>query len=78
MGLCKLLGTLRCLQDAKLVHLTRVSIQGYELALSASWDRLKKLKLLGGLRYLLSSGLLQMLKARGCRIRWVDKPLVLG
>ncbi|XP_038974118.1 F-box/LRR-repeat protein 3 [Phoenix dactylifera] len=78
MGLCKLLGTLRCLQDAKLVHLMRVSIEGYELALRASWDRLKKLKLLGGLRHFLSPGLLQMLKARGCRIRWVDKPLVLG
>ncbi|KAG1365263.1 putative F-box/LRR-repeat protein 3 [Cocos nucifera] len=73
-GLCKLLGSLRCLQDAKLVHLTRVSVEGYEIALRASWDRLKKLKLLSGLRHFLSPGLLQMLKARGCRIRWVDKP----
>ncbi|KAG1326269.1 putative F-box/LRR-repeat protein 3 [Cocos nucifera] len=78
VGLCKLLGTLRCLQDAKLVHLTRVSIEGYEFALRASWDRLKKLKLLGGLRHFLTPGLLQMLKARGCRIRWVDKPLLFG
>lgn len=74
VGLCKLLGTLRCLQDAKLVHLTRVSVEGYEIALRASWDRLKKLKLLSGLRHFLSPGLLKMLKARGCRIRWVDKP----
>ncbi|XP_010931686.1 F-box/LRR-repeat protein 3 [Elaeis guineensis] len=74
VGLCKLLGSLRCLQDAKLVHLTRVSVEGYEIALRASWDRLKKLKLLSGLRHFLSPGLLQMLRARGCRIRWVDKP----
>ncbi|XP_020101754.1 F-box/LRR-repeat protein 3-like isoform X1 [Ananas comosus] len=76
LGLCNLLGTLRCLQDVKLVHLSWVSIEGFELALRASCGRLKKLKLLSGLQEVLSPELLQMLQSRGCRIRWVDKPLV--
>ncbi|CAL9069300.1 unnamed protein product [Musa banksii] len=75
MGLCNLLGSLKCLQDVKLVHLTQVPVEGFESALRASGGRLKKLKLLTGLRHLLSPGLIQMLQARGCRIRWVDKPL---
>lgn len=68
---------MRCLQDVKLVHLTRVSLEGFELALRSCWDRLKKIKLCCGLKYLLSLELIQILQARGCRIRWVDKPLVL-
>ncbi|URD79708.1 F-box LRR-repeat protein 3 [Musa troglodytarum] len=75
MGLCNLLSSLKCLQDVKLVHLTRVPVEGFESALRASGGRLKKLKLLTGLRHLLSPGLIQMLQAWGCRIRWVDKPL---
>ncbi|RLM58006.1 hypothetical protein C2845_PM18G12310 [Panicum miliaceum] len=76
LGLCHLLGTLRCLQDVKMVHLSWVSIEGFEMALRASCGRLKKLKLLGGLRSVLSPELLQMLQACGCRVRWLDKPLV--
>ncbi|KAI0518631.1 hypothetical protein KFK09_006067 [Dendrobium nobile] len=76
LGLCKLLGSLRCLQDAKLVQLSGVSVEGFEFALRASRCKLKKLKLVSALRKLLSPGLLQMLQARGCRIRWVDKPLL--
>ncbi|XP_073008896.1 F-box/LRR-repeat protein 3 isoform X1 [Typha latifolia] len=76
LGLCNLLGSLRCLQDVKLVHLSWVSIEGFELALRASCGKLKKLKLLSGLRDVLSSELLQMLQTHGCRIRWVNKPLV--
>uniref|UniRef100_A0A1D1XKH7 F-box/LRR-repeat protein 3 n=1 Tax=Anthurium amnicola TaxID=1678845 RepID=A0A1D1XKH7_9ARAE len=78
VGICVLLGSLRCLQDAKLVHLSRVSLVGFELALRAACERMKKLKLLTGLRYLLSQELLQGLQARGCRIRWVDKSPVVG
>ncbi|KAF8392668.1 hypothetical protein HHK36_023017 [Tetracentron sinense] len=70
VGLCMLMGNLRCLQDAKLVLLTHVSLEGFELVLRASCDRLKKVKLLGTLRYLLSPELLQTLQARGCKIRW--------
>ncbi|KAK1319419.1 hypothetical protein QJS10_CPB04g00884 [Acorus calamus] len=73
VGLCILLGGLRCLQDVKMVHLSHVTVEGFEIALRASWDRLKKLKLLNGLRHLLSPGLVQILQARGCRIRWVIK-----
>jgi len=76
LGLCHLLGSLRCLQDVKMVHLSWVSIEGFEMALRAACGRLKKLKLLGGLRSVLSTELLQMLQACGCRVRWVDKPLV--
>ena len=60
----------------KMVHLSWASIEGFEMALRASCGRLKKLKLLGGLRSVLSPELLQMLQASGCRVRWVDKPLV--
>ncbi|KAJ3681366.1 hypothetical protein LUZ60_015855 [Juncus effusus] len=76
LGLCHLLGSLRCLQDVKMVHLSWVSIEGFELALRASCGKLKKVKLLGGLQDVLSPELLQTLQARGCRIRWVNKPLV--
>ncbi|XP_077218584.1 uncharacterized protein LOC143852846 isoform X1 [Tasmannia lanceolata] len=76
-GLRILVGNLKCLQDTKLVHLTRVSLEGFELTLRSCSDRLKKVKLLTSLKYLLSLELLQMLQARGCTLRWVDKPLVL-
>ncbi|CAN6223075.1 unnamed protein product [Urochloa humidicola] len=76
LGLCHLLGSLRCLQDVKMVHLSWVSIEGFEMALGASCGKLKKLKLLGGLRSVLSPELLQMLQACGCRLQWVDKQLV--
>ncbi|XP_058084376.1 F-box/LRR-repeat protein 3 isoform X1 [Magnolia sinica] len=76
-GLYALLGNLECLMDVKLVHITRASPQGFELALRACCDRLKKVKLPGSLKHLLSLELIQTLQARGCRIRWIDKPLVL-
>ncbi|KAE9448192.1 hypothetical protein C3L33_19910, partial [Rhododendron williamsianum] len=70
VGLCMLVGNLSRLQDAKLVNLTNVSIQGFELALRACCVRLKKVKLLASLGFLLSPEILDTLKARGCRIRW--------
>ncbi|KAF6141243.1 hypothetical protein GIB67_024327 [Kingdonia uniflora] len=76
-GLCMAMGNLKCLQDAKLVHLTHVSVDGYEVVLRASCDKLKKVKLLGTLKHLLSSELLLILQARGCTIRWIEKDLVL-
>ncbi|KAG2621318.1 hypothetical protein PVAP13_3NG248000 [Panicum virgatum] len=76
LGLCHLLSSLRCLQDIKMVHLSWVSIEGFEMALRAACGRLKKLKMLTGLKTVLSPELLQMLQACGCRIRWVNKPLV--
>ncbi|RWW72029.1 hypothetical protein BHE74_00020180 [Ensete ventricosum] len=60
----------------KLVHLTHVPVEHLELALRAYGGQLKKLKLFIGLRDLLSPWLIQMLQARRCRIRWVDKPLI--
>ncbi|KAL6907843.1 hypothetical protein ACP4OV_002013 [Aristida adscensionis] len=76
LGLCHVLSSLRCLQDLKMVHLSWVSIEGFEMALRAACGRLKKLKMLGGLKTVLSPELRQMLQACGCRVRWVDKPLV--
>ncbi|XP_062183086.1 F-box/LRR-repeat protein 3-like [Phragmites australis] len=76
LGLCHLLSSLRCLQDVKMVHLSWVSIEGFEMALWVACGRLKKLKMLGGLKSVLSPELLQMLQACGCRVRWIDKPLV--
>jgi F-box/leucine-rich repeat protein 2/20 len=46
------------------------------MALRAACGRPEKLKLLAGLRSVLSTELLQMLQANGCRVRWVDKPVV--
>lgn len=76
LGLCHLLSSLRCLQDVKMVHLSWVSIEGFEMALRAACGRLKKLKMLSSLKSVLSPELLQLLQACGCRIRWVNKPLV--
>jgi F-box/leucine-rich repeat protein 2/20 len=59
-----------------MVHLSWVSIEGFEMALRAACGRLKKLKMLCGLKTVLSPELLQMLQTCGCRIRWVNKPLV--
>ncbi|ESQ32218.1 hypothetical protein EUTSA_v10003812mg [Eutrema salsugineum] len=69
-ALCMLMSNLTRVQDVDLVHLNRVTVEGLEFALRACCNRLKKLKLLAPLRFLLSSELLEMLHARGCRIRW--------
>ncbi|XP_057962744.1 F-box/LRR-repeat protein 3 [Malania oleifera] len=68
--LCMVMGNLTCLQDAKLVHLSNVSLEGFELALRVCSARLKKVKLLATLRSLLSHEILDTLRARGCKIRW--------
>ncbi|KAI3525676.1 hypothetical protein L1887_04656 [Cichorium endivia] len=70
VGLCMMMGNLTRLQDAKLVNLANVSARGYELALRACCARLKKVKLIGSLRPLLSTEILETLAASGCRIRW--------
>ncbi|KAG9459428.1 hypothetical protein H6P81_003936 [Aristolochia fimbriata] len=77
VSLCVMLGNLGCLQDVKMEHVTRVSLEGFELGLRASCDKLKKVKLVASLKNLLSRELILLLQARGCKIRWVDKPLVL-
>ncbi|GAB4835782.1 hypothetical protein Ancab_000698 [Ancistrocladus abbreviatus] len=70
VALCMVMGNLTCLQDAKLVHLINVSVGGFELALKACCGRLKKVKLLACLKFLISPEVLRTLAARGCRIRW--------
>ncbi|PIN21559.1 hypothetical protein CDL12_05741 [Handroanthus impetiginosus] len=70
VGLCMVMGNLTRLQDAKLVDLTNVSVNGLELALRASCARLKKVKLLASLRRLLSTEIIVTLETRGCKIRW--------
>ncbi|XP_047327228.1 F-box/LRR-repeat protein 3-like [Impatiens glandulifera] len=69
-GLCMVLGNLTRLQDAKLVNLRNVTVQGYELSLRACCARLKKVKLLANLSFQLSHELQDTLRIRGCRIRW--------
>ncbi|XP_022747132.1 F-box/LRR-repeat protein 3-like [Durio zibethinus] len=70
MALCMVMGNLTRLQEAKLVHLRNVTVEGFELALRACCIRIKKVKLLARLRFLLSSDILENLHARGCIIRW--------
>ncbi|KAF3595836.1 hypothetical protein DY000_02025938 [Brassica cretica] len=54
-----LMSNLSRVQDVDLVHLNRVTVEGFEFALRACCNRLKKLKLLAPLRFLLSSELLE-------------------
>ncbi|KAJ6762635.1 hypothetical protein OIU79_023384 [Salix purpurea] len=70
MALCMLMGNLTRLQDADLVQLTNVTVQGFDLALRACCVRIKKVKLVAALGSLISSEVLGILHARGCRIRW--------
>lgn len=70
VGLCMMMGNLTCLQDAKLVNLNKVSVRGFELALRTCCLRIKKVKLHASLRFMLSSEILEILNAWGCRIRW--------
>ncbi|KAJ4719392.1 F-box/LRR-repeat 3-like protein [Melia azedarach] len=70
MALCMVMGNLTRLQDAKLVHLTNCTREGFELALRTCCIRIKKVKLLAHLRFFLSSEILEALHAAGCKIRW--------
>lgn len=77
VGIFVLVAKLRCLEDVKVAHLPRVTAHGFERALRAGWDRLKKVKLELKFQHLLSPKLLHTLLARGCRIKWIEKPLQL-
>eukprot|EP01018_Ginkgo_biloba_P000376 Gb_39799 [translate_table: standard] len=70
------LASISCLQSMKLVHLRNVSMDGFASALLAC-ESLKKLKLLKCLKFRLPHDLIEHLEARGCSIRWMDKPLVI-
>ncbi|GLT79030.1 hypothetical protein SLA2020_505410 [Shorea laevis] len=70
MALCMVMANLTRLQDAKLVHLNNVSVEGFELALRACFVQIKKVKLFAPLSDLLSSEILENLHAKGCKIRW--------
>nr|GMD45418.1 F-box/LRR-repeat protein 3 [Ipomoea batatas] len=70
VGLCMVMGNLRCLQDAKLVNVGRVSGNGVELALRACCATLKKVKLPNSFRFMLSADIVNTLLAKGCKIRW--------
>ncbi|XP_030474503.2 F-box/LRR-repeat protein 3 [Syzygium oleosum] len=70
MGLCMVMSNLTRLQEAKLVHLNKVTVEGFELALRTCWVRIKKVKLLAALRFKLSFDVRETLRARGCKIRW--------
>jgi F-box/leucine-rich repeat protein 2/20 len=68
--LCLLMSNLKRLQDAKLVCLTNVTVQGLELALRSCCGRIKKVKLQSSLRFSISSEIVETFHARGCKIRW--------
>lgn len=70
VGLCMVMGNLTRLQDAKLVSLANVSVNGFELGLRACCTRLKKVKLRASLRRLISAEIIETLEAKGCKIRW--------
>ena len=70
MALCVVMGNLTRLQEAKLVHLSNVTVEGFVLALRACCVRIKKVKLLAPLKSFLSPEILETLHARGCIIRW--------
>lgn len=65
---------LSCLQNVNLVHLRNVSLDAFAFVLLAC-ESLKKIKLLKQLKSLLSSNLIRHVENKGCRIRWVEKPL---
>jgi F-box/leucine-rich repeat protein 2/20 len=70
------LARLSCLQNMKLVHLKNVTVNGFASAL-LDCESLKKLKLFEGLKFILPRSLIECLEARGCSIRWMDKPFVI-
>ncbi|WCJ26910.1 F-box family protein [Euphorbia peplus] len=70
LPLCMIMGNLSRLQDAKLVHLSNVTAEGFELALRVSCVRIKKVKLAAAFRFTLSSEILEILHSRGCTVRW--------
>ncbi|KAI4310938.1 hypothetical protein MLD38_035880 [Melastoma candidum] len=70
VAICMVMSNLTRIQDAKLVHLNGATLEGLELALQASFVRIKKVKLLSALRFKLSPYILDTLRARGCRMRW--------
>ncbi|KAK1370721.1 F-box/LRR-repeat protein 3 [Heracleum sosnowskyi] len=70
VGLYNLMGNLTRLQDAKLLNLSNVTMNGFELALRASCFRLKKVKMLAFVRSHISMETLNLLQARGCKIKW--------
>ncbi|XP_052118488.1 F-box/LRR-repeat protein 3 isoform X5 [Arachis duranensis] len=68
--LCLMMGNLKRLQDAKLVHLFKVTVKGVEHALRACCGRIKKVKLHSSLRFLIAPEILDTFQARGCKVRW--------
>lgn len=70
LGLYNLMGNLTRLQDAKLLNLSNVTMNGFELALRASCFRLKKIKMLAFVRPHISMETLNLLQTRGCKIKW--------
>lgn len=70
VALWMVMSSLPCLQDAKLVHLPKLSVGGFELALRACCIQLKKVKIHTSLKFSFSREMLQFLWSRGCKIRW--------
>lgn len=61
-----------CIQDLKLVHMRKVTMDCYAKTLLACGS-LKKVKLLTGLRMDLPSEVIRRLEKRGTRLRWMNK-----
>ncbi|CAN0914126.1 F-box/LRR-repeat protein 3 [Linum grandiflorum] len=69
-ALSMVMGNLTRLQEAKLLHLPSVTMDGFELALRACCSRIKKVKMVSEIRPFLSSEVLEILRHKGCIIRW--------
>lgn len=63
---------LSCMQNMKLLHLSKVTAHGIREAVFNS-GYLKKVKLLTALRSQIPEDVMQMSEARGCRPRWMEK-----
>ena len=68
------IASMPCIQDMKLVHMKKVTVDSYAKTLLACGS-LKKVKLLTGLRMTLPPEVIRQLENRGTRLRWMDKPL---
>jgi F-box/leucine-rich repeat protein 2/20 len=68
------IANMSCIQDMKLVHMRKVTVDCFARTLLACGS-LKKVKLLTGLRMTLPPEVIRQLENRGTKLRWMDKPI---
>ncbi|CAM6096718.1 unnamed protein product [Calypogeia fissa] len=67
------IASLSCMQNMKLLHLRKVTPEGIREAVF-NCGNLKKVKLSTALRTQIPPEMRQISEARGCRLRWMEKP----